>query len=115
MAPPPNRSEGRNVHLYNKVDRDTVIGGLRLTSGITNANFYEMVEIIIIFKDTFLLRGEDRITIPKDDSPLQPGDYFIESPGMSSSDAFTLKAKVNLLLASFDINNEPILVRMMPL
>jgi hypothetical protein len=85
---PHNRSKGRNVQLYNKEDRDTVIGGLRLTSGITNANFYEMVEIIIIFKDTFLVRGENGITIPKDDSPLQPGDYFIESPGMSSSRLF---------------------------
>jgi hypothetical protein len=41
-----------------------------------------MVEIVIIFKDTFLLQGEDGITIPKDDSPLQPGDYFIESPAV---------------------------------
>jgi hypothetical protein len=59
------------------------------------------------------LQGEDGITIPKDDSPLQPGDYFVESPGMSSSDSFTLKAKANSLITSFYINDELIIVRTM--
>jgi hypothetical protein len=66
--------------------------------------------IIIIFKGTFLLQDKDGITIPKDESPLQPGDYFIESPGMLLSDSFALKDKANSLIASFDINNEQIVV-----
>ncbi|KAF1813960.1 hypothetical protein P152DRAFT_465712 [Eremomyces bilateralis CBS 781.70] len=45
--PPRNRSLGRDVHIYDVNDRTTVLGGLILTNGVTNANFYSMVEIIV--------------------------------------------------------------------
>ena len=58
-----NRSFGRNVHLYNANDPATVIGGLLLTNGVTNANFYSMVEIICIFDQQYFLLDEDGTTV----------------------------------------------------
>ncbi|KAF2185832.1 hypothetical protein K469DRAFT_707505 [Zopfia rhizophila CBS 207.26] len=91
--PPIDRSAGRNVHIYDPNDPDTVLGGLVLTSGVTNTNFYSMVEIFVIFSGTFFLRDGGETKIERDDYPLQPGKYYIFSDN------------------SFHINNEPWLVR----
>ncbi|KAI9772464.1 MAG: hypothetical protein M1840_000667 [Geoglossum simile] len=39
---PHNRAEGRNVHIYDANDPTTVLGGLVLVRGVTNANFFSM-------------------------------------------------------------------------
>ncbi|KIW81612.1 hypothetical protein Z517_04638 [Fonsecaea pedrosoi CBS 271.37] len=91
--PARDRSAGRNVHIYDLNDPTTVIGGLRLLPGITNANFYAMIEIIVIFPSPFSLQNENETTIERDDHPLQPGKYYIVAKG------------------SFELNNEPWLVR----
>src|SRR5579862_9612050 len=83
--PAPDRSAGRNVHVYDAKDPDTVIGGLILTHGITNANFYSMMEIICIFDSVYFLRDEHGTTIQRDDSPLRPSKYYILTAGMSFS------------------------------
>ncbi|KAF2181340.1 hypothetical protein K469DRAFT_713764, partial [Zopfia rhizophila CBS 207.26] len=57
--PPINRLAGRNVHIYDPNDPDTVLGGLVLTPGVTNTNFYLIVEIIVIFSGTFFLYDGD--------------------------------------------------------
>jgi hypothetical protein len=72
-----NRSEGRNVYIYDAKDPATVLGGLVLTNGVTNANFYSMVEILFVFESTFLLHDEGGITVQRDGHPLQPGNYYI--------------------------------------
>jgi hypothetical protein len=51
-----NRSAGLDVHIYDANDSATVLGGLSLTNGVTNANFYLMVEIIFIFGSNYFLR-----------------------------------------------------------
>lgn len=79
--PPLSRSIGRNVRLYGPDDPTTELGGLFLTNGITNANFYSMVEIIIIFESEFFLRDEGGTIIKKDSHPLQPGKYYIVAAG----------------------------------
>jgi hypothetical protein len=79
--PPIDRSDGRNVHIYDANDPDTVLGGLVLTNGVTNDNFYSMVEILIIFTSAFLLRDEGGAEIKKDNRPLQPGNYYIVATG----------------------------------
>ncbi|TGZ78515.1 hypothetical protein EX30DRAFT_350917 [Ascodesmis nigricans] len=53
-----NRSAGRNIHLYDANDPDTELGGLILTNGVTNANFYSRVEIICLFDQVYTLRDE---------------------------------------------------------
>ncbi len=79
--PPRNRSRARDIYIFNTSDRDTPIGGLILTAGVTNANLYTMIEIFVIFDGEYILRNESDITIEKEDnSLLLPGNYFINSP-----------------------------------
>jgi len=87
------RSAGRNVHIYDLNDPTTEIGGLLLLPGITNASFYAMIEIIVIFSNSFFLQDEDETKIERDDHPLQPGKYYI------------------VATSSFQLNNEPWLLR----
>ena len=75
--PPYDRSRGRTVHIFNASDRNTTIGGLILTDGVTNANLYAMVEIIVIVTSKFTLQNESDVILEKDSSPLQPGNYYI--------------------------------------
>lgn len=77
---PRNRSRGRNVHIFDASDRENSIGGLILTAGVTNANLYTMIEIFIIFNSEYILRNESDTTIERDNSPLLPGSYYIDSP-----------------------------------
>lgn len=83
--PDSDRSKYRNVHIFNASDRNTTIGGLILTTKndetncVTNANFYAMVEIITIPTSAFTLRNESDVAIEKNNSPLQPGKYYIHA------------------------------------
>jgi hypothetical protein len=89
--PPRNRSAGRNVHIYyNKKDQGTsvlfLLGGLILSTGVTNANLYAMIRIFVKFQphshsDTFSLRDQDRIRIQENNLPLRPGNYYIITTG----------------------------------
>jgi hypothetical protein len=79
-----NRSVGRDVHIYDAKDPDTVLGGLVLTNGVTNANFYSMVEIFCIFDSDYFLRDEGGTTIQRDNHPLHPGKYYILTNGMQA-------------------------------
>jgi len=88
-----DRSEGRDIHVYDANERTTLIGGLILTNGVTNANFYSMVEIVVLFTSNFEVRKEDDTKIERNDDPLQPGKYYIAAD------------------SSFSLNDEPWLVR----
>jgi hypothetical protein len=76
---PADRSLGRDVFIYDAKDPDKVLGGLILTNCVTNANFYSMVEILIIFHSGFSLLNGAGAKIERDDDPLQPGNYFIDA------------------------------------
>ena len=78
---PVDRSLGRDVFIYDAKDPGKVLGGLILTNGVTNANFYSMVEILIIFSGDFSLLDDSGTKINRDDNPLQPGNYFIDADG----------------------------------
>jgi hypothetical protein len=82
----------RDVHLYDTNDPTTVLGGLTLTSGITNHNLYQIVEILVVPSDDwialapeeesyFFLNGEGGKMVDKNDHPLMPGNYFIVAKG----------------------------------
>jgi hypothetical protein len=84
--PPVNRSGGRDVHIYDNKNRTTTLGGLILSPGVTNANFYAMIRIFVEFTPrhfsrTFSLRNQSRITIQENHQPLQPGNYYIITSG----------------------------------
>ena len=88
-----SRAIGRNVHIYDPNDPYLILGGLLVTRGMTNANLYSMVDIILTFTTSFTLQLKSGITIPRDSYSLEPGSYFVVSAG------------------SFTINSEPSLVR----
>lgn len=79
--PPLNRSIGRNVFICDANRPDKVLGGLILTQGLTNANFYHMVEILFIFTDPIRLCHDSNTVIERDGTSLQPGKYFIVTSG----------------------------------
>jgi hypothetical protein len=88
--PPTNRSAGRDVHIFDTRDRSTSIGGLVLTKGVTNANLYTMIEIFVLFNSEYVLRNESDVEIAKDASLLLPGNYYIDSHSiLSSNNSFT--------------------------
>ena len=64
-----------------------------VNNGMTNANFYSMVEIVFIFDNDYTLSSESGAPVQRDDHPLQAGKYFINTSG------------------SLKVNNEPWLVR----
>ena len=78
---PRDRSRGRNVQIYNAKDHTSVLGGLILTNGVTNANFYFMIEIVVLFTTDFEIRDEGDTKIERNDDPLQPGAYYVNATG----------------------------------
>ena len=80
---PNNRAGGRDTFIYDSNHRDTLLGGLWVAEGITNANLYCMVDIICIFTDTFYIHDNNEQLVERDEKPLQPGNYFIVSNGKS--------------------------------
>ena len=80
-----NRSAARDIHLYNPDDLTEPLGGLVLTNGITNTNFYAMVEVFVVISSNFVLRHQDATDglrdIPSDEQPLQPGNYYVITEG----------------------------------
>ena len=78
-----NRSSGRDVFIYDPEDPNTVLGGLLLSSGMTNSNLYSMVEIIMFMKDDYRLRHKhkDGTESQRDGQALQRGDYYIITTG----------------------------------
>ena len=111
---PVNRSVGPDVHIYNAKDPNTVLGGLILTKGVTNANLHAMIDIFCIFEMSYNLQGEGGPVIQRDDHPLRPGKYFIVTDGMQLSYTITLHSHAITeqgYLGSVAISNEPWLVR----
>ncbi|KAG0643605.1 HNH endonuclease-domain-containing protein [Tuber brumale] len=76
-----DRSAWRNTFLYDSNNRDTVLGGLWATPGITNANLYSMLEIFCLFSNTFELYDEDGQSVGKDEAQLLAGNYYIVTEG----------------------------------
>ena len=78
---PVNRSFGRDVHIYNAKDPEDILGGLRLTRGVTKANLYSMIEIFCIFKSPYVLQGEDHTVLLRNNDQLHAGKFFIVTEG----------------------------------
>lgn len=80
-----NRSAGRNVHIYNPNDLTTPLGSLIVTNGMTNASFYTMVEVFLLFDSNYVLRHEDFMDaikdVRRDEQALQPSNYYVITSG----------------------------------
>lgn len=76
---PVDRSVGRNVHLYGAKNRDTSLGGLILTNGVTKTNFYSMVEILLLCQSSFFIEDESSAELERNEEPLAVpcGNYYV--------------------------------------
>jgi len=72
---PAKRSLLRDIHIHDAKKRTAELGSLVVTDSFTNANFYSMVEILIL--GLFSLWNEGGTEIQKDRHSLQPGNYYI--------------------------------------
>ncbi|TAQ84706.1 hypothetical protein B7494_g6967 [Chlorociboria aeruginascens] len=94
---PSNRSAARSVHIFDARDRSSSIGGLRLSNGVTCANFHSMIEIFVLFDGDYTLQDDSGTAIEKNESPLQPGNYYIVSPrAISINNEQTLLRTISL-------------------
>lgn len=86
---------------YNKSDNKE-LGGLSMTKDISNKNFYEMLEIPLVFHSLYIftLEGGDRV--PKDGAELKPGKY-----GRSTTHAHSYIALLICNGCFFLSTNEP--------
>ena len=57
--PPLNLSAGRSVHIYDFENPTVVLGGLILSNGVTNGNLYLMLDIFILYEESFSLENEE--------------------------------------------------------
>ena len=73
-----SESIDRDVHIYDANDTNEVLGGLILTHGVTNANFYSMVEVFVV-NCKFVLRYEDGMVVMRDEQALRRGKYYLET------------------------------------
>lgn len=74
-------SIARDVFFYDLRDLSSEPGGLVLNPGITNANFYSMIEIVLVLSSHYFVQTDNGETLPRDSRPLHPGNYFIVVDG----------------------------------
>jgi len=72
-----NRSAGRYVHIYDTSNPATVLGGLIFTNSVTNANFYAMVEVFLLFDSEYVLQHQDGMELQRNDECLRRESCFI--------------------------------------
>ncbi|KAG0642777.1 hypothetical protein HOY80DRAFT_1035529 [Tuber brumale] len=80
LTPGRIRSAWRDTFIYSSDDRNTVLGGLLASEGMSNRDLYSIVEIICIFTDTFHIQ-DDRGLVENDAYALTPRDYYIVTDG----------------------------------
>ena len=72
-----DKSLGRNVHIYSVKNCSKLLGGLKLNNGITNSNFYSMVEIWLLFTSSFSIENEAAAILERNEELLTGGKYYI--------------------------------------
>lgn len=106
-----DRSEGRDIHIYDASRPTEVLGGLILNNGVTNHNLFQMIDVLFVFKGSFSLRHGGN-TIQDDQSPLQRGEYYIDAAGWGSTFVSLLYLPAAKELTDpFSTNDEPYLTR----
>jgi hypothetical protein len=70
-----------------------------------------MIEILLIFTDTFFLRDESGIQIERNDHPLQPGKYYVVATGEFLYHHFFYNSVVKWYAGFASVNNDPWLIR----
>lgn len=74
--PPTNKNRSpHHESYYNTQGDDEQLGGLANSEGITNKNFYEMLEIVLVFNSPYTVTIAGGDIVPQDGVQLQPGKY----------------------------------------
>ncbi len=68
------RARARDVFFYDLRDPDTLLGGLALTRGVTKANFYQMVEIVLVISNGYSLQNGEGDEVLRNADPLLAGN-----------------------------------------
>ncbi|KAL7625910.1 hypothetical protein AAE478_005134 [Parahypoxylon ruwenzoriense] len=76
------RALARDVFFYDLRDPSDLLGGLVLNHGVTNANFYAMIGIVLVISSIYSLQNDKGETLPQDSQPLLPGKYFVVTGGI---------------------------------
>ena len=79
-----------------------MLGGLILTNRVTNANFYSMIEIFLLFDRDYFLR-HDGTEVARDEQALRPGDYYILTICMFTPKRVGADFRIGIII----VNNEP--------
>jgi len=77
------RSLPRDVFIYEGKGHSTLLGGLTLTTGITQADIYVMIEIFVAgLTEGYRIENDTGDRVPRDEEPLTKGNYHVvaESP-----------------------------------
>lgn len=92
-----NRSLFRDVIIWdlNNSEDHIPLGGLMLTDGITNTDFRQMLDILLITSDDCVVQNEGGEEVLRDTQLLLPGNYHVIAD----------KVEVSLLTKSF-INSQ---------
>ncbi len=91
------RALGRNVFFHDIRHPDTILGGLILSNGVTKANFYQMVEIVLIISEDYFLQNPEGEKVLRNVDPLLPGNYYVVTDGTVE----VLYLFLSFLIASF--------------
>ena len=75
---PINRSMGRNIHFYDATSRDVALGGLVQNGSVTEANFLDMLGMLLITDTPIQVqqRGSGHRVV-RANNRLEPGEYDI--------------------------------------
>lgn len=80
-----SRASDRTVFIFNGQGTNEQLGGLVNNEGITNNNFFEMLEILLIFRSYYTLRLESGGMVPHDDAKLRDGKYYVHGKFKTSA------------------------------
>lgn len=80
-----SRASDRTVFIYNGQGNNEQLGGLVSNEGITNNNFFGMLEILLIFRSSYTLRLESGGMVPHDDAQLLDGKYYVDGKSKTSA------------------------------
>lgn len=80
-----SRASDRSVFIYNDQGNNEQLGGLVNNEGITNNNFFKMLKILLIFRNSYSLRLESGGMVPHDDAQLLDGNYYVDGKSKTSA------------------------------
>ncbi|KAG0636826.1 hypothetical protein HOY80DRAFT_925204 [Tuber brumale] len=95
--PPLDRSPWRNVHIHSSDNPSTMLGGLWVAEGVTNANLYSILQVFCLFSDTSDLRDSSEQLVERDEQPLKPGNCYIAQLTLHTMGSITVTDEVVLI------------------